>query len=187
MKDISSHLFIPQQEKHGLIGNGKRHNQYYKTPWKGGKEIFLTGCIHSDNKRERKQDDRACFSMANTLICNSIHITLQLDALYAVTWRKTHGNLTQITKLGNANWLACCFFFRNNLIIIALKRGGGGSAFGRKRGWFCGQSWLRMRHENTSGSVGYSSRKGQHASVIGAGSRSFPCSCTPWDSLPTSS
>ena len=32
MKDISSHLIIPQQEKHGLIGNGKRHNQYYKTP-----------------------------------------------------------------------------------------------------------------------------------------------------------
>ena len=32
MTDISSHLFIPQQEKHGLIGNGKRHNQYYKTP-----------------------------------------------------------------------------------------------------------------------------------------------------------
>ena len=85
MKDISSHLFIPQQEKHGLIGNGKRHNQYYKTPSKEGKEIFLTGCIHTDNKRERKQDDRACFSMANTLIYNSIHSTLQLDSLYSVT------------------------------------------------------------------------------------------------------
>lgn len=121
------------------------------------------------------------------LRCNLTQITLQLDALYSVTWRESRGNLTQIAKLGNANWLACCFFFRNNLIIIALKRGGGSSAFGRKRGWFCGQSWLRMRHENTSGSVGYSSRKGQHASVIGAGSRSFPCSCTPWDSLPTSS
>lgn len=52
---------------------------------KRGKEISLTGCIHSDNKRERKQDDRACFSMSNTLICNSIHITLQLDVLYIVT------------------------------------------------------------------------------------------------------
>lgn len=94
MKDISSHLFIPQQEKHGLIGNGKRHNQYYKTPWKGGKEISLTGCIHSDNKRERKQDDRACFSMANTLIYNSIHITLQLDALYSVIWVILQRNLS---------------------------------------------------------------------------------------------
>ena len=32
MKDISSHLFISQQEKHELIDNGKRHNHYYKTP-----------------------------------------------------------------------------------------------------------------------------------------------------------
>ena len=103
MKDISSHLFIPQQEKHGLIGNGKRHNHYYKTPWKGGKEIFLTGCIHSDNKRERKQDDRACFSMANTLICNSIHITLQLDALYTVFWRKLQCKMKQVANWFDAN------------------------------------------------------------------------------------
>lgn len=171
----------------GITNITKRHEKgEKKSSWQAVSTVTTNG------KESRKtalvfQWPTPWFITPFILRCNLTQIALQLDALYSVTWRESRGNLTQIAKLGNASWPACCFFFRNNLIIIVLKRSWGGSAFGRKRGWFCGQSWLRMRHENTSGSVGYSSRKGQHASVIGASSRSFPCSCTPWDLLPTSS
>ena len=53
--------------------------------------------------------------------CNLTQITLQNDSNYTITWRKLHGNLSQMTRQLQAFHLAVRFCFINILMLNALQ------------------------------------------------------------------